>query len=121
MKIFLLIFFIFTIKLSFSSYSIHYSFGITSKDREFLQRAIQLASKGKGKTFPNPCVGCVLVSENGSVIGEGYHERCGYPHAEVMALRSALGGRIKNCTAYVTLEPCNHFSQTPPCTEALIK
>ena len=68
---------------------------------------------------PNPLVGCVLVKE-GEIIGEGFHERYGYPHAEVMALKQA-GERAEGATAYCTLEPCAHFGKTPPCCDALIE
>jgi deoxycytidylate deaminase len=97
---------------------------ITQKDREFMQRALQLAGKAKRKTSPNPCVGCVIVSENGTIIGEGWHERAGESHAEVKALqdmRQRGRSTAENATAYVTLEPCNHYGRTPPCTLALIR
>jgi diaminohydroxyphosphoribosylaminopyrimidine deaminase/5-amino-6-(5-phosphoribosylamino)uracil reductase len=84
-----------------------------------LARAFALAEKGRGRTHPNPVVGCVLVRD-GEVVGEGYHERAGGPHAEVVALEAA-GSAAENATAYVTLEPCNHTGQTPPCTEALLR
>ena len=77
-----------------------------------------LAARGRYTTDPNPRVGCVLV-RNGEVVGEGWHERAGGPHAEINALRAA-GVRAAGATAYVTLEPCCHHGRTPPCTEALI-
>jgi len=80
--------------------------------------ALALAERGRGTTRPNPLVGCVLV-RGGVVIGEGWHERAGEPHAEVHALRAA--GDAQGATAYVTLEPCSHFGHTPPCADALIK
>lgn len=86
-------------------------------DRLYMRRALELASRAIGKTSPNPCVGCVIV-KNGVVIGEGYHKKAGEPHAEVNALREA-GEDAKGSTAYVSLEPCNHFGRTPPCTHAL--
>lgn len=85
-----------------------------------MRRAVELALKSAGRTHPNPCVGCVLVNIDGEVVGEGWHEKAGEPHAEVMALRQAEQ-RAQGCTAYVTLEPCNHHGRTPPCTLALIK
>jgi diaminohydroxyphosphoribosylaminopyrimidine deaminase/5-amino-6-(5-phosphoribosylamino)uracil reductase len=87
-----------------------------------MARALQLARRGQGRVEPNPMVGCVLVG-NGRVLAEGFHRYYGGPHAEVEALRRAAkaGVRgVRGCTAYVTLEPCNHHGKTPPCTEALI-
>jgi len=88
-------------------------------DRGFMRRALELAARGKGRTSPNPMVGCVIVRD-GQVIGEGYHERAGLPHAEVNAIRAA-GDDIAGATVYVTLEPCCHQGKTPPCTELLVK
>lgn len=85
----------------------------------FLRRAFALALRGQGTVSPNPIVGCVIAAD-GVVVGEGYHERAGGPHAEVAALASA-GERAAGATAYVTLEPCTHYGRTPPCTAALIK
>ena len=92
----------------------------SASDREWMMRAIELASHGRGQVEPNPMVGCVLV-KGGNLIGEGFHRRFGGPHAEVEALRS-LGDMTlaRGATAYVTLEPCCHTGKTPPCTEALI-
>jgi diaminohydroxyphosphoribosylaminopyrimidine deaminase/5-amino-6-(5-phosphoribosylamino)uracil reductase len=84
-----------------------------------LERALELAERGRGTTHPNPVVGCVIVDEE-TVVGEGWHERAGGPHAEVVALRHA-GERARGATAYVTMEPCNHHGRTPPCSEALIE
>ena len=81
-----------------------------------MRRALRIARRGD--TSPNPRVGAVVV-KRGEVVGEGYHERAGGPHAEVNALRNA-GERAKGATIYVTLEPCNHHGRTPPCTEAVI-
>ncbi len=83
-----------------------------------LRRAFVLAEMGRATTSPNPMVGCVVVSGD-EVVGEGFHAFAGGPHAEVVAL-SAAGGRARGGTAYVTLEPCNHFGRTPPCTAALL-
>ncbi|MGW2671510.1 bifunctional diaminohydroxyphosphoribosylaminopyrimidine deaminase/5-amino-6-(5-phosphoribosylamino)uracil reductase RibD [Streptomyces sp. NPDC001272] len=84
-----------------------------------MRRAIELASRGLGSTSPNPVVGCVLTDPAGTVVGEGWHQRAGGPHAEVHALRAA-GGAARGATAYVTLEPCNHTGRTGPCARALI-
>ena len=87
-------------------------------DLRWMARALTLASKGLGRTSPNPMVGAVIVRD-GEIVGEGFHPQAGEPHAEVFALREA-GARAKGATAYVSLEPCNHHGRTPPCTEALI-
>lgn len=83
-----------------------------------MARALQLARRGLYTTTPNPRVGCVIVRD-GAIAGEGWHERAGGPHAEIMALEAA-GERARGATAYVTLEPCHHHGRTPPCDEALI-
>jgi diaminohydroxyphosphoribosylaminopyrimidine deaminase / 5-amino-6-(5-phosphoribosylamino)uracil reductase len=88
------------------------------QDRIWMQRALSLAEKGIGHVSPNPMVGCVIVSDEGDVIGEGYHERFGRAHAEVNAIRSVEdSGKLKNATLYVTLEPCSHHGKTPPCAD----
>lgn len=87
-------------------------------DRYFMRRALRLAGKGAGLTSPNPMVGAVVVRD-GMVVGEGYHQYVGGPHAEVNALRAA-GDSTAGATLYVTLEPCNHFGRTPPCTQAVL-
>jgi len=87
-------------------------------DHGMMARALQLAERGLWTTAPNPRVGCVLVRD-GEIVGEGWHEKAGEPHAEVVALRAA-GERARGATAYVTLEPCSHHGRTPPCAEALI-
>jgi diaminohydroxyphosphoribosylaminopyrimidine deaminase / 5-amino-6-(5-phosphoribosylamino)uracil reductase len=84
----------------------------------YLERALELAEHGRGTTHPNPVVGAVVVSGD-EIVGEGWHERKGGPHAEVVALESA-GSRARDATVYVTLEPCAHHGATPPCTEALL-
>ena len=88
----------------------------------FMDRAIRLAEKGRGRTAPNPCVGAVLV-RGGEVVAEGWHTACGQPHAEVEALRDARAKGVdpSGCTLYVTLEPCNHHGKTPPCTQAILE
>lgn len=87
-------------------------------DRVFMARAIRLATRGLYTTEPNPRVGCVIVKE-GVVVGEGWHQRAGQPHAEPLAL-AAAGDAARGATAYVSLEPCCHHGRTPPCTEALL-
>ncbi|MBV9972065.1 MAG: bifunctional diaminohydroxyphosphoribosylaminopyrimidine deaminase/5-amino-6-(5-phosphoribosylamino)uracil reductase RibD [Candidatus Eremiobacteraeota bacterium] len=86
-------------------------------DRAYLDRAIELARRGLGATSPNPPVGAVIVKD-GALIGEGHHRFAGQPHAEIEALREA--GDATGATMYVSIEPCNHFGKTPPCTRALI-
>ncbi len=83
-----------------------------------LARALELAERGRGTTHPNPVVGAVVVSD-GAVVGEGWHERKGGPHAEVVALEQA-GERARGSTLYLTMEPCNHHGATPPCTDAVL-
>ncbi len=87
-------------------------------DHQFMTRAIQLAKKGLYTTDPNPRVGCVLVKDD-QIIGEGWHQYAGEPHAEINALKQA-GENAKGATAYVSLEPCGHQGRTPPCADALI-
>lgn len=88
-------------------------------DIKFMQRAINLAQKGRFTTTPNPNVGCILVKD-GIVVGEGYHQKAGEGHAEVNALAQAKG-KASGATAYVTLEPCSHYGRTPPCSKGLIE
>jgi diaminohydroxyphosphoribosylaminopyrimidine deaminase/5-amino-6-(5-phosphoribosylamino)uracil reductase len=90
----------------------------TATDHVHMARALQLAERGLFTTQPNPRVGCV-ITHGDVVVGEGWHQRAGEPHAEVFALRAA-GNRARGATAYVTLEPCSHFGRTPPCADALI-
>jgi diaminohydroxyphosphoribosylaminopyrimidine deaminase / 5-amino-6-(5-phosphoribosylamino)uracil reductase len=85
--------------------------------RPYLERALELAERGRGATRPNPVVGAVLVRD-GEVVGEGWHERAGGPHAEVVALEAA-GERARRATLYVSLEPCAHHGRTPPCADAV--
>ncbi|MGH3024115.1 MAG: bifunctional diaminohydroxyphosphoribosylaminopyrimidine deaminase/5-amino-6-(5-phosphoribosylamino)uracil reductase RibD [Gaiellaceae bacterium] len=86
-------------------------------DDSHLERALELAERGRGTTAPNPVVGAVLVRD-GEVVGEGWHERPGGPHAEIVALEVA-GERARGATLYVTLEPCAHHGRTPPCADAV--
>jgi diaminohydroxyphosphoribosylaminopyrimidine deaminase/5-amino-6-(5-phosphoribosylamino)uracil reductase len=90
----------------------------SAADHAFMAQALRLAQQGLYTTMPNPRVGCVLVKDS-EVVGEGWHEFAGGPHAEVVALRAA-GERARGATAYVTLEPCCHHGRTPPCSEALL-
>ncbi|MEX0613028.1 MAG: bifunctional diaminohydroxyphosphoribosylaminopyrimidine deaminase/5-amino-6-(5-phosphoribosylamino)uracil reductase RibD [Pirellulales bacterium] len=90
-----------------------------SDDERYMDRALALAAQGLGFVEPNPMVGCVFVRD-GQIVGEGFHERFGGPHAEVIAL-AAAGDRAAAATAYVTLEPCCHHGKTPPCTQALVR
>ena len=87
-------------------------------EARFLERARELAEHGRGTTHPNPVVGAVVVAGD-EVVGEGWHERKGGPHAEVVAL-DAAGARARGATVYVTLEPCAHHGTTPPCVDALL-
>ena len=87
-------------------------------DYRHMARALILARRGLYSTDPNPRVGCVLVRD-GAVVGEGWHERAGEAHAEVLALEAAAD-QARGATAYVTLEPCCHHGRTPPCTDALL-
>ena len=95
-----------------------------NSDYIFMARAIQLAKKGQYTTHPNPRVGCVIVKE-GKILGEGYHQRAGEPHAEVNALFQLRSNQdqqsAQGATVYVTLEPCSHTGKTPPCANALIE
>jgi diaminohydroxyphosphoribosylaminopyrimidine deaminase/5-amino-6-(5-phosphoribosylamino)uracil reductase len=88
-------------------------------DRRFMGIALALARRGLGQTWPNPTVGCVVVRDN-AVVGRGWTQKGGRPHAETEALKRA-GDAAKDATAYVTLEPCAHHGQTPPCADALIR
>ena len=83
-----------------------------------MKEALRLAARGRGQTSPNPMVGAVVVARDG-IVGKGYHEKVGGPHAEVNALRDA-GEKAAGATLYVTLEPCNHYGRTPPCTLAVV-
>jgi diaminohydroxyphosphoribosylaminopyrimidine deaminase/5-amino-6-(5-phosphoribosylamino)uracil reductase len=86
----------------------------------YMQRALELAALGLGRVSPNPMVGCVLVHQ-GRVIGEGWHQKYGGPHAEVNAINSVVAkAQLKDCTLYVNLEPCSHHGKTPPCADLVI-
>lgn len=90
----------------------------TATDHRHMRRALELAARGLDTTDPNPRVGAVIARQE-DVLGEGWHERAGGPHAEVHALRAA-GDAARGATVYITLEPCNHHGRTAPCTDALI-
>jgi len=95
---------------------------LEAADRRYLRRALELAQRGSGLTLPNPRVGAVLV-RGGRIIGEGYHQRAGTPHAEVHAVADAKkrGHSVAGATLYVTLEPCSTHGRTPPCTELILR
>lgn len=90
-----------------------------NQDLIFMKRALELSKKGQCLTCPNPMVGAVIVKD-GQIIGEGWHHGPGLPHAEIEALKDCRA-EPKGATMYVTLEPCNHYGRTPPCSEAIIK
>ncbi|MFA9371628.1 MAG: bifunctional diaminohydroxyphosphoribosylaminopyrimidine deaminase/5-amino-6-(5-phosphoribosylamino)uracil reductase RibD [Labilibaculum antarcticum] len=104
---------------SLMNYSGLFVFMQMSKEYQYIQRAFELAKKGIGRVNPNPLVGAVIVRDD-RIIGEGYHEFFGGPHAEVNAFRSATES-VEGATMYVTLEPCSHYGKTPPCAEAIVK
>ena len=91
----------------------------SATDHALMARALRLAERGAFTTKPNPLVGCV-IAHGSEIVGEGFHQRAGEPHAEVFALREA-GARARGATAYVTLEPCSHTGRTPPCAQSLIE
>ena len=88
-------------------------------DAKHMQQALELAANGRGKTSPNPMVGAVIVNADGQIVGTGYHERAGGPHAEIIALQKA-GKLSEDGTLYVTLEPCCHRGRTGPCTDEIV-
>jgi diaminohydroxyphosphoribosylaminopyrimidine deaminase/5-amino-6-(5-phosphoribosylamino)uracil reductase len=90
----------------------------SAADHAHMARALRLAERGLFTTSPNPRVGCVIVRD-AEIVGEGFHQRAGEPHAEIHALRAA-GARARGGTVYVSLEPCSHHGRTPPCADALI-
>jgi diaminohydroxyphosphoribosylaminopyrimidine deaminase/5-amino-6-(5-phosphoribosylamino)uracil reductase len=91
----------------------------SSVDKTYLKQALRLAKKALGRTYPNPLVGALIVQQ-GHIIGQGYHQGTGLPHAEIEALRTATAP-VKGATLYVNLEPCSHQGKTPPCVEAIIQ
>ena len=90
------------------------------KHRHFMEQALRLGIRGQGATGSNPAVGCVIVSADGAVVGSGWTQSGGRPHAETEALDEA-GSAARGGTAYVTLEPCSHTGKTAPCADALVK
>ena len=84
-----------------------------------MQIALELAAKGAGYTSPNPMVGAVIVDSDGRIVGQGYHQSVGGPHAEVHAINDA-GLAARGAALFVTLEPCNHVGRTPPCTQKIL-
>ncbi len=90
-----------------------------TQDSDYMQMALRLARRGLGLTWPNPSVGCIIVSKSGYIVGRGFTGRGGRPHGETVALKQA-GQAAKGSTAYITLEPCAHHGQTPPCAQSLI-
>ena len=98
-----------------------YSFFMPNSDSKFMKLALELACKGGRDVAPNPMVGAVIV-KNGKIIGKGYHQKFGGPHAEVNAIRSVKNPEdLKGATIYVTLEPCRHYGKTPPCLDLIEK
>jgi len=92
-----------------------------NSDKKYMNMCIQLAKQGLGKVSPNPMVGCVIVN-NGEVIGQGFHEEYGGPHAEANAITNIEDqSLLKRSTLYVNLEPCSHHGKTPPCADLIIK
>lgn len=89
-------------------------------DIRHMRHALRLAARALGTAAPNPAVGCVLVGPDGRIVGRGFTRAGGRPHAETVALKAA-GARARGATAYVTLEPCAHHGQTPPCADALVE
>ncbi len=92
---------------------------LAAADHDFMEQALELAGRGLYTTTPNPRVGCVIVRD-GTVVGTGWHEKAGMPHAEVLALKAA-GARSRGGTLYVNLEPCSHHGRTPPCVDAIVE
>lgn len=92
---------------------------MSSQDARFMALALSLGRRGQGRTWPNPAVGCVIVAPGERIVGRGWTQPGGRPHAETQALAQA-GAAARGATAYVSLEPCAHHGQTPPCAEALI-
>lgn len=94
---------------------------LTSFDEQMMDRCLQLAAMAQGHTYPNPMVGSVIVHQ-GKIIGEGYHQKAGEPHAEVNAINSVKDqSLLASSTLYVNLEPCAHFGKTPPCSDLIIE
>ncbi|MEJ7660052.1 MAG: bifunctional diaminohydroxyphosphoribosylaminopyrimidine deaminase/5-amino-6-(5-phosphoribosylamino)uracil reductase RibD [Hymenobacter sp.] len=101
---------------------LHFAFFMPLPDDSlFMRRALDLAALGRGYARPNPLVGCVVVAPEGNILGEGYHQQYGGPHAEVNALASVADQELlRQSRVFVTLEPCAHHGKTPPCADLLI-
>lgn len=91
------------------------------QDEIYIKRALELSERGKGFVSPNPLVGAVIVNQSGEIIGEGWHKQFGSNHAEVNAMNECGKDDLKSATLYVTLEPCDHYGKTPPCTDVIIE
>lgn len=88
----------------------------------YMARALTLAEQGRAGAWPNPMVGAVVVDPTGNILGEGYHQRCGEAHAEVVAIQAVENQEaLKQATLYVTLEPCSHYGKTPPCAQLIVE
>lgn len=92
---------------------------VLDRRKRFMLRAMELAKKAEGKTFPNPLVGALVVKK-GKIVGEGYHRKTGTPHAEVIALKKARKS-ARNADLYINLEPCAHYGKTPPCVKSILE
>jgi diaminohydroxyphosphoribosylaminopyrimidine deaminase / 5-amino-6-(5-phosphoribosylamino)uracil reductase len=111
-----------TISLFLCCLGLLFAENINQNDRNYMRMALSLAVRPIGHTSPNPLVGCVIVNKKGDIVGRGWHHKAGSPHAEANALKNVdPAENLAECTAYVTLEPCNHFGRTPPCSQALAK
>jgi diaminohydroxyphosphoribosylaminopyrimidine deaminase / 5-amino-6-(5-phosphoribosylamino)uracil reductase len=109
------------LELSLSVQSFEYFCRIPSSDEKYMLKCLTLAKQGLGNVSPNPLVGCVIVHDN-QIIGSGFHEIYGGPHAEVNAIRSVENqNSLRESTVYVNLEPCAHYGKTPPCASLLIE
>lgn len=93
--------------------------GWEKRDEFWMRRVLHLAERGRGRTSPNPMVGAILIRD-GLIVGEGYHQKAGDPHAEILAIQKA-GERAKGATLYINLEPCIHHGRTPPCVPAILE
>ena len=93
---------------------------VTQAETRAMKRALKLATRGRGSTFPNPMVGAIILDCDGNLAGDGFHRKCGAPHAEVVAISSA-GDAASGGTMIVTLEPCCHHGRTGPCTDEIIR
>ena len=98
-----------------------YMSSLSSQDEKYMKECFKLALKGKGKTAPNPMVGCVVLDKNGKILSKGYHKQFGKNHAERDALLKLKNNEAEGGTLYVNLEPCSHYGKTPPCTELIIE